>query len=67
MDNLYRLIANIAVSVFTVVVGFKMWFSTDEIMTIFAMLIIFIGVSALEYNVTTVLKSRQAPRKNIVS
>jgi hypothetical protein len=61
------MIANIAVSVFTVVVGFKMWFTVDEGMTLFAMLVIFIGVSALEYNVTTVLKSRQTPHKNIVS
>lgn len=55
-----RQTANIAVSVFAVAVGLKMWFTTDGAMSFLALAIILIGVSALENNVTTVLKTRRA-------
>jgi hypothetical protein len=55
-----RQIANIAVSVFAVVVGFKMWFTTDGMTSFVALAIILIGVSALENNVTALLKARHA-------
>lgn len=60
MENSLRLMANIAVSVFAVVVGFKIWFTAEGFMTFFALVIILIGVSALESNVITVLKGRRA-------
>ncbi len=53
-----RFISNIAVSVFAVIVGLKMWFTTDGVLTFIALIIILIGVSALESNVSSVLKSR---------
>ena len=58
MEKILKLINNLAVSVFAVVVGFKMWFAYDGIASIFAFLIIIIGVSALEANIVSILKDR---------
>ena len=59
MEKVLRLINNLAVSIFAVVVGFKMWFAYEGIATILALLIIIIGVSALEANVMSILKERR--------
>jgi len=60
MENIIRLITNIAVSVFAVIVGFKMWFTAQGNATPLALAIIFIGVSALESNISSIMKRRRS-------
>ena len=60
MEKVLRLINNLAVSVFAVVVGFKMWFAYEGSVSILALLIIIIGVSALETNIVSILKERRS-------
>jgi hypothetical protein len=60
MDNLLRIVNNIAVSVFAVIVGFKMWFTMQGSAAYIALVIIVIGVSALESNIISILKERRS-------
>ncbi len=60
MDNARRFITNIIVSVFVVIVGLKMWFTAEGYATPLALVIIIIGVSALESNVTLILKRERS-------
>ena len=60
MENIIRLIANLAVSIFAVIVGFKMWFTAQGNASPLALAIIFIGVSALESNITLIMKRRRS-------
>jgi predicted PurR-regulated permease PerM len=60
MENVVRLIPNIAVSVFAVIVGFKMWFNTQGSTELLALIIIIIGVSALETNIISIMKRRRS-------
>jgi hypothetical protein len=64
MENVIRLIPNIAVSVFAVIVGFNMWFTSEGDAALLALVIIPIGISALEYNITSVLRRRQRRKAN---
>lgn len=59
MDSVLRFIPNIAVSVFALVVGFKMWFSSEGAVALFALAIILISVSALETNIMLIIKERR--------
>ncbi len=60
MESYLRPINNIAVSVFAVIVGFRMWFTTEGIAAFIALVIILIGVSALESNITSILKNKRS-------
>jgi hypothetical protein len=59
MEKVLKLINNLAVSVFAVIVGLKMWFASEGIATVLALLIIIMGVSALENNIFSILKERR--------
>ncbi len=65
MVSVLRPINNIAVSVFAVVVGFKMWFDMEGISAVIALMVIFIGVSALESNIVTIVKQKRK-RDNLI-
>lgn len=60
MENTVRRMNNIAVSVFTVVVGFKMWLTAQGIALPIAFVIILIGIGALDSNITAILKKRRS-------
>jgi hypothetical protein len=60
MENILRPINNIAVSVFAVIVGFKMWFSMQGNSVFIALVVILIGVSALESNIISILNDRRS-------
>lgn len=60
MENIIKFITNIAVSVFAIIVGFKMWFTAQGNAAPLALAIILIGVSALESNITSILKRRNS-------
>ena len=59
MESVLKPINNIIVSVFAVIVGFKMWFDTEGILAFIALIIIFIGISALESNISSILKNKR--------
>ena len=59
MEKVLKLINSLAVSVFAVVVGLKMWFTSEGIATFLALLIIIMGVSALETSIFSILKERR--------
>ncbi len=65
MVSVLRPINNIAVSVFAVIVGFKMWFDMEGISAVIALMVIFIGVSALESNIVTIVKQKRK-RDNLI-
>jgi hypothetical protein len=61
MEKAVRRIANIAVSVFTVIVGLGMWLTAQGVAQVLAFVIILVGVTALETNIVAVLKRRHQP------
>ena len=63
MHNMTNPIANIAVSVFAIIVGFNMWSTARGGTEILALLVILVGISALESNVRAVLKNRLGAKR----
>lgn len=59
MESVLKPINNIVVSVFAVIVGFKMWFDMEGIEAFIALVVICIGISALESNISLVLKNKR--------